>query len=144
MEEKVEEIATANEDNNIEDRKEVANEANDKEYFSKIKLDRDTMYSQMIETYQKILEDNNIQDEQKSISAEEIKNINNRKNAIVTIENLIKAKGIKDVAVLINDQVIDVIVKKDENLTDEEVAQISNIVSRELNTDIENIHITRT
>ena len=134
--------------NNIEEKneikEEIINEIEDKEYFSKIKLDRDTMYSQMIESYQKILEDSNIQDEQKKISSEEIRNINNRKNSILTIENLIKAKGIKDVAVLINDQIIDVVVKKSENLTDEEVAQISNIVSRELNTDIENIHITRT
>ena len=37
---------------------------------------------------------------------------------------------------------IDAIVKSTENLTDEQVAQISNIMSRELDAEIENIHIT--
>lgn len=35
------------------------------EYFSQSRLDRDTMYSQMIESYQKILENDNVTTEQK-------------------------------------------------------------------------------
>ena len=140
---KEEVLAEAEENVNITNESKVIKTASkQEEYFTKIKLDRDTMYSQMIETYQKILEDTNIQNDQKTVAAEEIKNINNRKNSILTIENLIKAKNINDVAVLINNEIIDVVVKGDDNLADEQVAQISNIVSRELQTDIENIHIT--
>ena len=36
------------------------------EYFSQSRLDRDTMYSQMIESYQKILESDNVTTEQKN------------------------------------------------------------------------------
>lgn len=112
------------------------------EYFSKTKLERDTMYSQMLESYQKILENSNIENEQKNVAADEIKNINNRKNAISTIENLLKTKNMNESVVLINDNSINVIIKSKENLTEEQTAQIYNIVSRELNADIEDIHIT--
>ena len=47
------------------------------EYFSSSKLTRDTMYSQMIETYEKILENENIASDQKTIAQTEIKNIKN-------------------------------------------------------------------
>ena len=111
-------------------------------YFMQTKLERETMYSQMIETYEKILENQEIPADQKSIASNEIKNINNKKSAISIIENLIKTKGFEDVVILINDNNINVIVKKNENLSTEEVAQITNIVSRELNSNIEDIHIS--
>ena len=70
-----------------------------------------------------------------------MKNINDKKNAIMIVENLIQTKGFDDVVVLINDQSVNVVVKK-EKLETQEVAQIQNIVQRELKTDIENIHIS--
>ncbi len=124
---------------------EVANSADEKEksnYFTKIKLDREKMFSQMIDNYKSILENSSIADEQKKVASDEIKNINNNQNSITTIENLLKGKGFKDVVVLINDNSTNVIVKSDSELKKEQVAQIENIVSRELNIEIEKIHIT--
>ena len=124
---------------------EVANSADEKEksnYFTKIKLDREKMFSQMIDNYKSILENSSIADEQKKVASDEIKNINNNQNSITTIENLLKGKGFKDVVVLINDNSTNVIVKSDDELKKEQVAQIENIVSRELNIEIEKIHIT--
>lgn len=100
------------------------------------------MYSQMLETYQKILENEKISSDQKQISSEEIKNINNRKNAISIAENLIKTKNFSDVVILLNDNNINVVVKQNENLKTEQVAQISNIISREFKADINDIHIS--
>lgn len=120
----------------------TTNNKEDNEYFTKTKLERDTMYSQMLETYQKILENSSIPNEQKSIASNEIKNINDRKSTIATIENLIKIKGIQDLVVLINDNSINIVVKSKENLETAQVAQIQNIVSRELQANIEDIHIT--
>ncbi len=111
-------------------------------YFAQTRLERETMYSQMLETYQKIIENDKIPADQKAIATNEIKNINNRKNAISIIENLIKTKGFKDVVLLINDNNINVVVKQDKNLSEEQVAQITNIVARELNAEIEDIHIS--
>lgn len=122
--------------------KETSNEVESKEYFTQTKLERDKMYSQMIETYEKILENNNISTEQKNTASEEIKNINNKRNGIATSETLIKAKGIEEIVIIVNSDVIDAIVKAEDNLNQEKVAQISNIISRELGAGIENIHIT--
>ena len=115
---------------------------NSENYFAQTRLERETMYSQMLETYQKLVENENIPADQKAIATNEIKNINDRKNAISIIENLLKSKGFKDVVLLINDNNINVVVKQDKNLSEEQVAQITNIVARELNAEIEDIHIS--
>lgn len=99
------------------------------------------MYSQMLESYQKILESSNVADSQKQIASQEIANINNKKNAIMIAENLIKNKGIEDTIIFINDKSISVIAKAS-NLSDEQIAQIQNIIGRELNAEADNIHIS--
>lgn len=116
-------------------------ENNKNEYFSKSKLERDTMYSQMLETYEKILNSDNSLETQKQIATEEIKKINEVKNKIMICENLIKTKGFENNVIFVNGDSISVIIETD-NVSQEEIAQIQNIVSRELNAQIENIHIT--
>lgn len=120
--------------------KQVSSSLSD-EYFVNSRLGRDTMYSQMIESYQKILENQNISQEQKAIATQEISNINQTKNAIMIVENLIKTKGISDVVIFCNDKSINAIVKA-EKLEQEQIAQIQNIIAREMKAEIENIHIS--
>lgn len=111
------------------------------QYFTESRLERDKMYSQMLESYQNILTNNQISDSQKEISENEIKNINDTKNAIMITENLIKNKGFEDLVIFVNGDSINIIVKTKE-LSEEQIAQIQNIVSRELKGNIENIHIS--
>lgn len=111
------------------------------DYFTNSKMEREKMYSQMLESYQKILESNNISQEQKAISEQEITKINQTKNAIMIAENLIHTKGFKDCVIFINDASVSIIVKA-EKLETEQIAQIQNIISRELKAQIENIHIS--
>lgn len=111
------------------------------EYFTKSRLDRDTMYSQMIESYQKILEKTTISESQRGIAQKEITKINEQKNAIMITENLMKTKGFEDLIIFINDSSINVIVKG-KKLKPEQIAQIQNIITRELKAKIENIHIS--
>ena len=111
-------------------------------YFTKLRMDREKMFSQMIDNYKSIMEDSNIGDEQKKEASNEIKNINKNQNSITTIENLLKGKGFEDAVVLINDNSTNVIIKSDNELKKEQVAQIENIVSRELSIEIEKIHIS--
>lgn len=111
------------------------------EYFTSSRLGRDTMYSQMIDSYQKIIDNDGISQEQKSIATSEITKINNTKNAIMISENLIKTKGFEDVVIFVNDKSISVILKG-ENIEQDKIAQVQNIIARELNSDIENIHIS--
>lgn len=110
-------------------------------YFTESRLTRDNMYSQMIESYQNILNNTQISEEQKTISQNEIVKINETKNAIMIAENLIKNKGFDDIIIFVNGDSINVIVKT-ENLNSEQIAQIQNIIQRELKSDIENIHIS--
>ena len=56
-------------------------------------------------------------------------------------ENLIKNKGLQDLIIFINGDSISIIVKAKE-LKEEQIAQIQNIISRELKGEIENIHIS--
>lgn len=109
-------------------------------YFENSKLERDKMYSQMLETYQKLLESPSISAEQKAISEQEISKINQTKNAIMISENLISTKGFANSVIFVNSDSVSVIVKSD-NLQQEQIAQIQNIISRELKVDITNIHI---
>jgi len=111
------------------------------DYFTNSKLERDKMYSQMIETYQKILESSTISSEQKTISNQEITNINNTKNAIMIAENLIKTKGFTDCIIFVNDKSISVILQSGQ-LNQEQIAQVQNIVAREMKAEVENIHIS--
>lgn len=112
-----------------------------RDYFSISKLERETMYSQMLETYENILNSSNSLETQKQSASEEIKKINTIKNSIMICENLIKTKGFDDVVVFVNGESISVIVR-DEQLDVEDVAKIQNIISRELNSNAENIHIS--
>ena len=132
---------TTSESNKAEAVQEVNNQATHNDYFTRSKLERETMYSQMLETYTGILENEKISSEQKDIAENEIKNINDTKNAIMIVENLFETKGFENAIVFVNSPSVNVVIKKD-NLSAEEVAQIQNIVQRELKTDIENIHIT--
>ena len=111
------------------------------QYFAELRLERDKMYSQMLESYQKILSNNQISETQKEISENEIKKINDTRNAIMIAENLIKNKGFQDLIIFINGDSISIIVKAKE-LKEEQLAQLQNIISRELKGEIENIHIS--
>lgn len=111
------------------------------EYFSNSKLSRQNMYSQMLDNYQKILENDQISQDQKSIAQTEIKKINDIKNKIMICENLIKVKDIEDLVIFVNDKSISVIVKVKE-LKQEQIAQIQNIISREMGAEVNDIHIS--
>ena len=119
----------------------TTNTTNNSDYFKTSKLERDTMYSQMIETYEKVLNSDNSLETQKQSATEEIKKINDTKNSIMICENLIQTKGFENSVVFVNGESVSVIIEASE-LSKEQVAQIQNIISREMNAKAENIHIS--
>ena len=127
------------EDENEDETSEVSTSQED-EYFQESKLARDTMYSQTLETYQGILNNTNVSEEQKTIVTQQITELNKEKNAIMICENLISTKGFTNCVIFVNIESISVIVEADE-LKPDEIAQIQNIISREMNAKVENIHI---
>lgn len=111
------------------------------EYFVKSKMERDTMYSQMMETYEKVLNSSNALEMQKQSATQEITKINEIKNKIMICENLIKTKGFENNIIFVNGDSISIIIGANE-IKAEEVAQIQNIISREMGANIDNIHIS--
>ena len=99
------------------------------------------MYSQMIERYQGIINSNSQAPEQKAIAQQEINKINELQNAIMIAENLLSSKGFDKNIIFVNGNSISVIIGK-ENLGADEIAQVQNIISRELSAELDNIHIS--
>ena len=95
----------------------------------------------MIERYENVLNSSNALETQKQSATEEIKKINDIKNSIMICENLISTKGFANNIIFVNGDSVSAIIGVNE-LKQEEVAQIQNIISRELNAEIENIHIS--
>ncbi len=118
------------------------NATTENDYYASAKLERDKMYAEMISNYQKIIDNTNASEAQKSIATQEITKINNTKNAIMICENLLSTKGFDNCVILVNDSSVNVVVKIDGGLNTESVAKIQNIVSRELGIDLGNIHIS--
>ena len=114
---------------------------NDNNYFEETKIERDRMYSEILETYQKMIDSQNISSEQKAIAIQEISNISNIKNGIMISENLIKNKGFEEVVVLVNNGKVNVVLQN-KKLNVEQISQIQNIVEKQFNTKIENINIS--
>lgn len=112
-----------------------------KDYFLEARMSRDSIYSESLETYEKLLESSSVTNDQKAIAQNEISNITNEKKTIQSTESLIKMKGFEDVVIFKNSDSVSVVVKSDV-LLPEQVAQIQNIVEREFKINGKNINIT--
>lgn len=119
--------------NEVSSKNEVTSETSSSavsdEYFAKSKLERDTMYSQMLETYEKVLNSNNALETQKQSATKEITKINETKNSIMICENLLQTKGFNNSVIFVNGKSVSIIIGAKE-LKQEEIAQIQNIISR--------------
>lgn len=120
----------------------ISEQTQEDSYFDETRLEREKMYSQMLENYQKILETNNLSSDEKKNAQEEIREINNEKNAIMIAENLVKTKGFKDIIIFKNNGNVTAIIKADK-LEEKEISQIQNIITRELNVSINKINISK-
>ena len=143
-EEKEEENIATQETDNINEQEEgekILETVQEDTYFTTSKLERENIYSQMLETYQEIYNNTNSSSEQKEAAIQEIAKINKTRNAIMIAENLVIAKGFEDIVIFANSNSVSVIIKA-EKLDPEQIAQIQNIVSRELEVGAEIINIS--
>ncbi len=120
----------------------IDNKSEADDYYAATKLQRNQMYAEMINNYEDLINNQNLSEVQKSIATEEITKINNKKNAIMICENLILSKNFEECVILINEESVNIVVHLKDGLNQEKVSQIQNIISRELATEIENIHIS--
>lgn len=140
-EEKKEDVEVKEETKTEDTAKKPQNQNSSDDYFTKSKLERNVMYSQMIERYQEMINSSSQAPEQKTIAQQEINKINSLQNAIMIAENLLSSKGFEQNIIFVNGNSISVIIGK-ENLGADEIAQVQNIISRELSAELDNIHIS--
>lgn len=117
----------------------ASKEAND--FFAQAKMDRDVTRGRDTEALKEITEDPQASKELKSQAYEQMMKILGNSDREMRIETLIKNKGFSDVVVLFgNDGSMDIVVKAP-SLSAVQVAQISDIASRQAKIDIKNIHV---
>lgn len=113
----------------------------DDEYFINTKLQRDKMYDEQLDLYTGIINNTQTSNEQKTEANNKIEEINNLKNSIMIAENLILLKDVENAMILTTGKNVNVIIKNETELQKDKVAQIYDIVTKELNVDMNNIQI---
>ena len=126
-----------------EDQDDTQTIAKDSSYFESAKTNRTKTRDEALDTLQKALKDS-------SITAQEKESLTNSLSYIVSsiekegkIESLIKAKGVADCIVFINNEKCDTVIRS-ENIDSTLINQIKEIIVRESGIGAENISITET
>jgi stage III sporulation protein AH len=110
-------------------------------YFVQAKLNREQARASEKNILTEMINNTNLEQEQKAKAAEGIMEIQKRIEKETAAEAMIEAKGFKEVYVRIDDNSVDVVVNK-EALTDAEIAQIEDIVKRKTGMSDDQIHIS--
>lgn len=105
------------------------------------KVTREQVRAQNKETLQAIIDDTNLSDEQKQDAVNQMVQITEIAEQEAAIESLMAAKGFSEAVVSLDADSADIAVKADE-LTDANLAQIEDIVTRKTEISPENIVIT--
>lgn len=117
----------------------ASKQAND--FFTQAKIDRETAVSRDSESLKKITVDINASKDVKAKAYDQMTNLVSLSQREMKIETLVKEKGFIDVIALFGDDgSIDIVVKAPE-LTSAQVAQITDVASRQANVQISKIHI---
>ncbi|MBC7960791.1 MAG: SpoIIIAH-like family protein [Vallitaleaceae bacterium] len=100
----------------------------------KSKIDREQTRAYSVEILQGVIDNENLAEEQKVEAASELVGLQDRIQKEAAAESLLEAKGYEAVFVKMDDSTVDVVVNIKE-LTDIDLAQISDIVSRKTGVD---------
>ena len=98
-------------------------------FFVQAKLDREQARAKEQDILTEMINNDNIDKEQKTACANSMLEIQKRIEKETAAESMIKAKGFSEAYVRIDDETVDVVVDK-ETLTETEIAQIMDIVTR--------------
>lgn len=110
------------------------------EYFSQARLNRKKTRDEAIESVKTMLTDKSLTDAQKAQINQKAVELAQISQCEATIEELVKAKGFRECVAFINDETASVVVSSS-GLTDEQAAQIFDIVLSKSKISSENINI---
>ena len=111
------------------------------EYFAQAKVERENARAKSQDMLYELMANADTPEDKKSEAAQEIINLQKRIENEAAAEAMIKAKGFEDVFVRIYDDSVDVIVDK-EQISQQEAAQIQDIVTRVTGVKAGNIRIS--
>lgn len=113
------------------------------DFFEAAKLNREQWRSKYIDTYNDIIAKDNLSEESKQVAVNALINLNKIKEAENAAETLLGAKGFTDSLVFMRDKRVDVVVNA-EKLTEQDLAQIMDVVKAETGMKASQIHINPT
>ncbi len=117
-------------------------EENQENNIAVFKYDRDNMFSELSENYTNMIKNENTSVEQINEYQKKLNELIQEKNLITMVENVIKSKGIEDIVIIpTSNENFNVVVKCNEKLKDEQVAQIQQIVVDQLGVDANKLSI---
>ena len=117
------------------------NSINDSSFFIQAKLNREQARSSQMSSLTEMINNNNIAQEQRALTAEQLLELQTRIERETAAEALVEAKGFTEVYVRIGDSSVDVVVDKPE-LTDAEIAQIEDVIRRKTGFTLDQIFIS--
>lgn len=126
---------------NLNDTSVPASKTMEVSYFVEEKMLREQSRAAQVEQLTQYVANENLDKESKSKAAQNLLVIQQRIEKESSAESLLRAKGFKDVFVRMDEETVDVVINKAE-LTDEEIAQIEEIVHRKTGYGVGQIRIT--
>ncbi len=113
------------------------------DFFEAAKLNREQWRSKYIDNYNDIIANESLSEESKQVAVNAILKLNKIKDAENAAETLLGAKGFTDSLVFMQDKRVDVVVNA-EKLTEQDLAQIMDVVKAETGMKASQIHINPT
>ncbi len=113
----------------------------DGSYFVQAKLEREQSRAKQQETLTTMINNDKLNEEQRGEFANEVLKMQQRIEKETAAEAVIKEKGLGEAYVRIDDKTVDVIVNKQE-LTEQDIAQIQDIVTRKTGMEASQIRIS--
>jgi len=117
------------------------NSASDSSFFIQAKLNREQARSSQMSSLTEMINNTNIAQDQRASTAEQLLDIQTRIERETAAEVLIEAKGFSEVYVRIGDASVDVVVDTPQ-LTDQEIAQIEDVIRRKTGFTLDQIFIS--
>lgn len=127
---------------NTNDETTTKSNKNDDSTLAVFKYDRDNMYSELSENYNCVIKNEKSSEKEIKEYQQKLSEIIKQKNLIIMVENVIRAKGIEDIVIIpTNNDNINVVIKSKEDLTQQQIAQIQQILVDQLGANANKISI---
>ncbi|WP_317856356.1 SpoIIIAH-like family protein [Chakrabartyella piscis] len=110
------------------------------QYFAEAKLDREQARAKQTDILTEMLNNENVSDDQKAVCSDTMMELQERIEKETASEAMIEAKGFTEAYVRIDDDTVDVVVSAT-TLTEAQIAQIEDIVTRKTGFSVEQIRI---